>query len=167
MKTYAVRAEISDALRPEIARIAGSSADEARWADSDTDPAFGESHLNDSQEGELGRAIEAKKHDNLLLGETLVSFGLLERHEMSEVQRAQARSNDVVGSLMVASAIRSRLGDILLQAKRITSSQLELALEMQRQGGGFLGEVLVGMGVLDRATLDVALALQAGRKPER
>ena len=64
-----------------------------------------------------------------------------------------------------ACAIRSRLGDILFQAKRVTSSQLELALEMQRQRGGFLGEVLVGMGMLDRETLDAALALQAGRTP--
>jgi len=163
MKVSCAMAEISDALRLETARIAG--AGDTCGADFDTDPVFGESHLNDSLEGELGRAIEAKMHDNLVLGETLVSFGLLQRHEMTEVQSAQARSDDVVGSLMVASAIRSRLGDILLQAKRITSSQLELALEMQRQRGGFLGEVLVGMGVLDRGTLDLALALQAGRTP--
>jgi hypothetical protein len=163
MKMSGATAEISDALRLETAGIAG--AGDACGADFDADPVFGESHLNDSLEGELGRAIEAKMHDNLVLGETLVSFGLLQRHEMTEVQSAQARSDDVVGSLMVASAIRSRLGDILLQAKRITSSQLELALEMQRQRGGFLGEVLLGMGVLDRGTLDVALALQARRTP--
>jgi hypothetical protein len=122
---------------------------------------------NDPIAGGLGEAIEAKKRDNLVLGETLVSFGLLQRHEMSEVQSAQARSDDVVGSLMIASAIRTRLGDILLHAKRVTSAQLELALEMQRQRGGLLGEILVGTGALNRGTLDAALALQGGRKPER
>jgi len=163
MKMSGAMPEIHDALRLETAGIAG--AGDACGADVDTDLAFGGPHLNASLEGELGQAIEAKKHDNLVLGETLVSFGLLQRYEMSELQSAQAGSDDVVGSLMVASAIRSRLGDILLQAKRITSSQLELALEMQRQRGGFLGEVLVGMGMLDRETLDAALALQAGRTP--
>jgi hypothetical protein len=165
MKMSGAMAEIGDALRLKPAGIAGSSA--RRKTASGTKPAFGGSRVDDPLTGELGRAIEAKQRDNLVLGETLVSFGLLKLHEMSEVQRAQAKSNDVVGSLMVASAIRSRLGDILLQAKRITSSQLELALEVQRQRGGFLGEVLVGMGVLDRGTLDVALTLQAGRKPGR
>jgi hypothetical protein len=163
MKMSGAVAEIHDALRPETAAIAGTG--DACGADVGTDPAFGGPHLNDSLDGDLGQAIEAKKHDNLVLGEALVSFGLLQRYEMSELQSAQAGSDDVVGSLMVASAIRSRLGDILLQAKRITSSQLELALEMQRRRGGLLGEVMVGMGMLDRGTLDAALALQAGRAP--
>ena len=68
-----------------------------------------------------------------------------------------------MGSLLVASAIRSRLGEILLKAKRITSSQLEFALEMQRHQGGLLGEILVSLGWLDQATLAAALAAQAAR----
>jgi hypothetical protein len=65
--------------------------------------------------------------------------------------------------LLVAGAIRSRLGEILLHAKRITSSQLEAALTLQRDGGGLLGEILLGQGWLDQETLDAALALQAAR----
>jgi hypothetical protein len=72
-------------------------------------------------------------------------------------------SSDLVGSLMVASAIRTRLGEILLRAKRITSSQLEFALELQRHRDEKLGEILVSLGWLDRQTLDAALAAQGGR----
>ena len=167
MKLFGAKSEISDALRLKTARITRVSVREPRRADSATHAEFGKWRATDPLAGELSQAIEAKKRDNLVLGETLVSFGLLQRHEMSEVQNAQARSNDVVGSLMVASAIRSRLGDILLQAKRITSAQLEQALELQRQRRGLLGEILVGMGVLDRGTLDAALILQGGPKPQR
>jgi hypothetical protein len=115
-------------------------------------------------ETDLGRAVESKKRDNLALGEALVSIGLIGGRELAEVKSAQTRSEDLVGSLMVASAIRSRLGEILLRGKRITSSQLEFALELQRHQGGLLGEILVSLGWLDQTTLDAALAAQANRK---
>jgi len=115
-------------------------------------------------EMDLGQAVESKKRDNLALGEALVSIGLIGQRKLSELQSAQAESEDLVGLLMVASAIRSQLGEILLNAKRITSSQLEFALELQRHQGGLLGEILVSLGWLDRQTLDAALAAQAGRK---
>ncbi|MFI4954064.1 MAG: hypothetical protein ACHP7M_13075 [Burkholderiales bacterium] len=114
-------------------------------------------------EEDLDQAVEAKKRDNLLLGETMVSIGLLGCHELAAVQTAQARSSDTVASLLVASAIRSRLGEILLNTRRITSSQLEAALTLQREDGGLLGEILLGQGWLDKDTLDAALALQATR----
>ena len=112
---------------------------------------------------DLGQAVESKKRDNLALGEALVSIGLIGQGELARVRSAQTKSGDLVGSLLVASAIRSRLGEILLKAKRITSSQLEFALEMQRHQGGLLGEILVSLGWLDQATLDAALAAQAVR----
>lgn len=164
MKTNAARVAASDVTRPKPARFTSFGRRVSNAPGSRT--GGGQSDASDPIAGGLGEAIEAKKRDNLVLGETLVSFGLLQRHEMSEVQSAQARSSDVVGSLMVASAIRTRLGDILLHAKRVSSAQLELALEMQRQRGGLLGEILVRTGALDRGTLDAALALQGGRKLE-
>ncbi len=114
-------------------------------------------------EVDLGQAVESKKRDNLALGEALVSIGLIGHGELARVHSAQTESGDLVGSLLVASAIRSRLGEILLKAKRITSSQLEFALEMQRHQGGLLGEILVSLGWLDQATLAAALAAQAAR----
>lgn len=77
--------------------------------------------------------------------------------------RIDIEETQAYGSLLVAGAIRSRLGEILLQAKRITSSQLEAALTLQREGGGLLGEILLGQGWLDQETLDAALAIQAAR----
>lgn len=112
----------------------------------------------------LGHAVESKKRDNLELGQALVSIGLMGTVELAEVQSAQAQCADLVGSLLVASAIRSRLGEILLKAKHITSCQLEFALEMQRLEGGRLGEILVGLGWLDQQTLDAALVAQAARQ---
>jgi type IV pilus assembly protein PilB len=41
-----------------------------------------------------------------------------------------------------------RIGDILVESKIITPNQLQNALEMQRQGGGRLGEILVKQGLL-------------------
>lgn len=116
------------------------------------------------EHGHLGRAIESKKRDNIELGEALVSIGLIGTGELAQVQSAQAECDDLVGSLLVASAIRSRLGEILLKAQRITSCQLEFALEMQRHQGGRLGEILVGLGWLDQQTLDAALVAQATRQ---
>ncbi|MGH8714165.1 MAG: hypothetical protein ACREYB_09175 [Casimicrobiaceae bacterium] len=109
------------------------------------------------------QAVEAKKRDNLVLGETMVRIGLLARHELAAVQTAQARSGDTVRSLLVASAIRSRLGEMLLNSRRISSRRLEAALALLREEGGLLGEILLGQGWLDRDTLDAALALQTTR----
>src|SRR5271169_2471046 len=74
---------------------------------------------------DLGEAVESKKRDNLVLGEALVSIGLIGRHDLADVHSAQAESDGLVGALLVASAIRSRLGEMLLKAKCITSAQLE------------------------------------------
>ena len=115
---------------------------------------------------DLAQAVEVKKRDNLALGATLVSLGLIGGHELAQVHSAQAESDDLVGVLFAASAIRSRLGEMLLKAKRITSSQLEFALELQRVQGGLLGEILLGLGWLDRQTLDAALAAQGSGKSE-
>jgi hypothetical protein len=111
------------------------------------------------------RRKEARRVDNAALGETLVRIGLLKPRELSEVEFSQMAAVDLVGSLHVASAVRIRLGEILLRAKKITSSQLEYALELQRQHGGKLGEILVSLGWLDKETLDAALAAQAAHKP--
>jgi hypothetical protein len=138
--------------RPEHARIDIDETDQAYFDLSDPEP-----------EESLDRAVETQKRDNLVLGEAMAHIGLLELGELAAVRRAQAGSNDTVGSLLVAGAIRSRLGEILLHAKRITSSQLEAALTLQRDGGGLLGEILLGQGWLDQETLDAALALQAAR----
>jgi hypothetical protein len=120
----------------------------------------------DVEQIDLGEAVESKKRDNLALGEAMVSIGLIGRHELAQVQSAQAESDGLVDALLVASAIRSRLGEMLLKSKRITSSQLEFALEIQRYEGGLLGEILLSLGWLDRQTLDATLAAQASGRAD-
>lgn len=55
-----------------------------------------------------------------------------------------------------------RLGDILLEAKLITPDQLAAALEIQKASGGRLGEILVGMGLVNEQDMARVLAQQTG-----
>jgi hypothetical protein len=165
MEMYDTEVQRNDALRRQQERTVHAWMRAAAYAaGTEADDEVFASRGPFLVEMDLGRAVESKKRDNLALGEALVSIGLIGRGELSELRTAQAESDDLVGSLMVASALRSRLGEMLLNAKRITSSQLEFALEMQRHRGGRLGEILVGLGWLDQGTLDAALVAQAHRK---
>jgi len=80
--------------------------------------------------------------------------------ESSEVGQSSlpssAGSNSSNGS--VAQKQNLRLGDQLLAGNLITEAQLQKALEMQRDSGGLLGEVLVSTGALSEQALAHALA---------
>jgi hypothetical protein len=165
MEMYDTEIQRSDTLRRQQERAVHAWMRAAALAaGTDADDVVFESREPVVVQTDLGRAVESKKRDNLALGEALVSIGLIGQRELSELRTAQAENADLVGSLMAASALRSRLGEMLLNSKRITSSQLEFALEMQRHQGGRLGEILVSLGWLDQQTLDAALVAQAHRK---
>jgi type IV pilus assembly protein PilB len=55
-----------------------------------------------------------------------------------------------------------RIGDLLVEGKLITSSQLQIALEVQRQEGGRLGEILVRQGIIKYEALLELLSKQLG-----
>lgn len=55
-----------------------------------------------------------------------------------------------------------RLGEMLLQAAQVGSTELAQALELQRNHGGRLGSILVRLGALSEEALYVALAQQLG-----
>ena len=59
-------------------------------------------------------------------------------------------------------AYKVLLGEILVQRKRVTPEQVEKALQVQKQKGGFLGEILVNLGILDERDIVVALVIQCG-----
>jgi len=59
-------------------------------------------------------------------------------------------------------AYKVLLGEILIQRKRITREQLESTLQIQKEKGGFLGEILVNLGILDERDIVVALVIQCG-----
>jgi hypothetical protein len=165
MEMYDTEIQRSDTLRRQQERTVHAWMRAAAFAaGTEADDHVFESREPVLVEMDLGRAVESKKRDNRALGDALVSIGLIGGRELSELKSAQAKNNDLVGSLMAASALRSRLGEMLLNAKRITSSQLEFALEMKRHQGGLLGEILISLGWLDQETLDAALVAQAHRK---
>jgi type IV pilus assembly protein PilB len=64
------------------------------------------------------------------------------------------------GSFM--DAYKVLLGEILIQRKRITREQLEAALQTQKKEGGYIGEILVRLGLLDERDIVVALVIQCG-----
>jgi hypothetical protein len=161
MRTCEHEIDAADGLWCKAASSVSWDASSAN--DAATDPYDVSFELPESTADEdlLHVAVDSKKRDNVALGETLVQIGLLRPHEMLDVRIAQAGGADLGDALLVASAIRSRLGEMLLQAQQITSEQLEFALDLQRKRGGLLGEILVSQGWLDRATLDAALDAQA------
>lgn len=59
-------------------------------------------------------------------------------------------------------AYKVLLGEILVQRNKITRQQLEEALKTQKEKGGFIGEILVNMGLLDERDVVVALVVQCG-----
>jgi len=165
MGMYDTKNERNEALRRQQERTVHAWMRAAAYASgTEADEGIFQPREPGLVEVDLGRAVESKKRDNLALGEALVSIGLIGQPKRSELQSVQTEGGDLVGLLTAASAIGSRLGEILLNAKRVTSSQLEFALEVQRHQGGLLGEILVNFGWLDRQTLDAALAAQASRK---
>ena len=59
-------------------------------------------------------------------------------------------------------AYKFLLGEILIQRKRINRDQLQVALDIQKEKGGFIGEILVNLGYLDERDIVVALVIQCG-----
>jgi len=52
------------------------------------------------------------------------------------------------------------LGQILLEAEEITEEQLQEGLEFQKENGGLLGAILVGLGYVDDLELKEHLRKQ-------
>ncbi len=50
----------------------------------------------------------------------------------------------------------------MIQRKKITREQLDAALQVQKEKGGIIGEILVDLGVLDERDIVVALVIQCG-----
>jgi type IV pilus assembly protein PilB len=59
-------------------------------------------------------------------------------------------------------AYKVLLGEILIQRKVISREQLETALQVQKEKGGIIGEILVNLGALEERDIVVALVIQCG-----
>lgn len=105
---------------------------------------------------DLDRALDEQKESNERLGEILLRLGVLSEMELKAVLATQI---DMTDADEVA-GVRQRLGDILLKAKRVTSRQLDRALEEQKRTNERLGEVLVRFGLITATELDAVLNWQ-------
>ena len=58
--------------------------------------------------------------------------------------------------------INKRLGSLLIEQGIISKKQLEKALEMQKQEGGLIGEIIVGLGFAKEEDIVYTLSIQYG-----
>jgi hypothetical protein len=109
---------------------------------------------------DLEQALENQIHTNELLGEILVHMGLVDQVDLKVVLSIQQDLVSLEDALKLAAGVRQLLGELLIQAKRITPEQLEHALQKQQRTGKKLGEVLVRLQVISAEELDGLLAFQ-------
>ncbi len=110
--------------------------------------------------GDLDAAIDQQKHTNELLGQILVRMGVLVPKELQAVLFVQEDFAFLKDTVKAAAGLRKLLGELLIQARRITPEQLELALSKQLASNEKLGEVLVRLGLISERELDAVLAFQ-------
>ncbi|MBU4312492.1 MAG: hypothetical protein KJ706_07220 [Candidatus Omnitrophica bacterium] len=63
---------------------------------------------------------------------------------------------------MAKRVIKKQLGELLIERGVITKKQLEHALETQKEKGGLIGQVLVGLGYATEEAIAQALTAQYG-----
>jgi hypothetical protein len=108
----------------------------------------------------LEAALARQKETNELLGEALVSISALNPGDLKVVLSVQKDLSSLEESVKAAAGVREMLGGLLLQAKHITSKQLDAALKEKYKSGDLLGEVLVRRGLLSFNELQAVLTFQ-------
>ena len=110
-------------------------------------------------------------------GELLVADNVITQDQLDAALRLQsvARTYMPIGQVLLANKLitrkrlnallqrhgkRSRLGEVLLKAKRITPGQLEEALASQRRKHMPIGKALITLGYIDEMTMRDALCTQ-------
>jgi len=109
---------------------------------------------------DLKRALEDQIKSNQLLGEILVRMRVIDRLDLDVVLSIQ---NDLVSledAIKLAAGVRQFLGELLIQANRITPEELEKALKEQQKTGEKVGEVFVRLGFISEQELNGFLAFQ-------
>ena len=64
----------------------------------------------------------------------------------------------------MAVTTQKRLGQVLLEMKKVTQKHLDEALKLKEQRGGAIGAVLVDLGYCEKDDVSAALAVQAGMR---
>jgi hypothetical protein len=92
---------------------------------------------------DLELALEVQKHSNELLGQVLVNMGVVDKADLEAALSIQDHLSTIDDAVRSAAGIRKMLGSLLLMTGRITSEQLDFALEEQKVTGEKLGNILV------------------------
>jgi hypothetical protein len=111
---------------------------------------------------DLELALEEQKRTNELLGQVLVRLGLIDPTDVKAALSVQSYLNlgRLEDAVRIASGVRRKLGELLIQSGRITDSQLEQALAEQKRSSERLGDVLIRLGLLTEEQLSGLLAFQ-------
>lgn len=115
---------------------------------------------------DLERALEQQTHTNELLGEILVNMGILDPIDIKAILSINKDLASLEDAVKLAAGVRRLLGELLLQARRITPEQLDLALLEHQQTGEKLGDVLVRLGFITRSELEAVLKFQQYQETE-
>ena len=121
-------------------------------------------------EEQLETALAVQRSQGGLLGDILTARGwvtpLAVAHALAKQRDAQTAGARAVSGAPSPSAARGQswqpLGTVLVEKGCIGDVQLKQALALQREGGGFLGEILVEQGWLTASDLVLGLAAQLG-----
>lgn len=108
----------------------------------------------------LNAALEEQKRTNELLGHVLVKMGVIDPADFIAALSVQDHLDCVEDAVKIAAGVRRMLGDLLIQAGRITSEELDRAIAEQKRSGKKLGEVLVRQGLLTERELQRVLDFQ-------
>jgi len=109
---------------------------------------------------DLDRALEERARTNDLLEEIVLRLGIIDPWELESILSIQGDLTTIEGAIQAAVGTRKLLGELLLDARRITADQLEQALREQEKTGEKLGEILVRRGLLTDAERDAVLVFQ-------
>lgn len=107
----------------------------------------------DSQQ--LANALKEQQQLNQRLGDVLVAKGFISQEDLEYALALQQQRNPEGPALA-----RKKLGDLLLETGRISTAQLEAALEEQSLSSKKIGEVLIQMGFVSPQELERTLTLQ-------
>jgi hypothetical protein len=117
---------------------------------------------------DVERALEDQIRSNELLGEILVRMGVVDRIDLNAVLSIQRDLVSLEEALKLAAGVKQLLGDLLIQARRVTPGQIEHALREQQSTGEILEEIFVRLGIISKPELEGLLAFQQHQSdPER
>src|ERR1700690_635966 len=105
-------------------------------------------------------ALEEQKKTNELLGQVLVRMNIIDPADIKLALSVQEHLDSVEDAAKLAAGVRRQLGELLVQAGRITNEQLEHAIAEQKRIGEKIGEVLIRQGLLTERELHGVLDFQ-------